>query len=210
MFNNRREAAYMLVKEIEQRQLKFDVVLGVPRGGVVLAEVISNYFSCPMDIIMARKIGSPETDEYAIGAVTPDGGILLNERVMQLVDTDKETIDRMALEVLRQIEKRLLYYRKNRQEVELKGKRILLTDDGIATGFTLKAAVHHIKRQDSKEVIIAVPVSARNAYKALMKEVDEIIALEIPDRFFAVSQFYKDFSPVDDTEVINILKRNQA
>lgn len=123
MFKNRREAAYLLAEELKQRKIDFDLVLGVPRGGVVVAEVIAGYFSCPMDIVMARKIGSPEMDEYAIGAVTPDGGVLIHDRVMHLLDIDKETIDRMAMEVLRQMEKRLLYYRKNRPKVDLKGKR---------------------------------------------------------------------------------------
>jgi len=210
LFKNRREAAYILAAELEKRGTEFDIVLGVPRGGVVIAEVIASCFSCPMDIIMARKIGSPDMDEYAIGAVAPDGGVLIHERVLQLLDTDRQTIDRMAMEVLRQIEKSLLYYRKNRPEVSLKGKRVLLTDDGIATGFTLKAAVRYLKRQDSKRVVIAAPVSARNAYLDLREEVDEIIVLEIPERFYAVSQFYEDFSTVEDTEVIGILKRNQA
>lgn len=207
MFKNRREAGYLLAQALENQQVQFDVVLGVPRGGVVVAEEIADYFDCLLDVVMARKVASPNWEEYAVGAVTPDGEILIHDRVRQLIDTDMSVLNRLAEGVRRDINERLAFFRSQRQPVDLKGKRVLLTDDGIATGHTLKAAVRYLNRQDTAGVIIAVPVSSPSAYLDLAEVVDQMIVLEVPDNFYAVGQYYEDFHTVEDQEVIEILKR---
>ena len=208
MFTNRKEAGHLLARTLEDKQIEFDVVLGIPRGGVAVAEVIASYFNCPLDVVMAKKIASPGWDEFAIGAVTPDGETLIPERTQKIINTDNTAMEVLAQKVKENIDGRLKRYRGYRPPLDLQGKNILLVDDGIATGFTLKAAVKYLQRQTDGKITVAVPVSSKNAYLNLLDEVDQLIALEIPDNFYAVSQVYQDFTEVEDREVIDILKRS--
>ena len=207
MFTNRKEAGHLLARVLEDKQIEFDLVLGVPRGGVEVAEVIASYFNCPLDVVMAKKIASPSWDEFAIGAVTPDGETLISERTQKIIDIDSAIIEKLAQKVKENIDNRLKRYRGQRPPIDLQGKNILLVDDGIATGFTLKAAVKYLQRQTNGKIIVAVPVSSKNAYLNLLEEVDELIPLEVPEKFYAGSQFYQDFAAVEDREVMNILKK---
>jgi putative phosphoribosyl transferase len=208
VFTNRKEAGHLLARTLEDKQIEFDVVLGIPRGGVAVAEVIASYFNCPLDVVMAKKIASPGWDEFAIGAVTPDGETLIPERAQKIINTDSTAMEVLARKVKENIDGRLKRYRGHRPPHDLQGKNILLVDDGIATGFTLKAAVKYLQRQTDGKITVAVPVSSKNAYLNLLEEVDQLIALEIPDNFYAVSQVYQDFTEVEDREVIDILKRS--
>lgn len=208
MFTNRREAGHLLARTLEDKHIEFDLVLGIPRGGVAVAEVIASYFNCPLDVVMAKKIASPGWDEFAIGAVTPDGETLIPERAQKIINTDNTAMEVLAQKVKENIDGRLKRYRGYRPPLDLQGKNILLVDDGIATGFTLKAAVKYLQRQTDGKITVAVPVSSKNAYLNLLDEVDQLIALEIPDNFYAVSQVYQDFTEVEDREVIDILKRS--
>ena len=208
MFTNRKEAGHLLARTLEDKQIEFDVVLGIPRGGVAVAEVIASYFNCPLDVVMAKKIASPGWDEFAIGAVTPDGETLIPERAQKIINTDSTAMEVLARKVKENIDGRLKRYRGHRPPHDLQGKNILLVDDGIATGFTLKAAVKYLQRQTDGKITVAVPVSSKNAYLNLLEEVDQLIALEIPDNFYAVRQVYQDFTEVEDREVIDILKRS--
>lgn len=210
MFKNRHEAGYLLAQALEKQKVDFDVVLGVPRGGVVVAEAVASHFYCPLDVVLARKFGSPNWEEYAVGAVAPDGEILIHERVRELIDADMAMINRLAETVRQDINERLDFFRSQRLPVDLKGKKVLLTDDGIATGFTLKAAISYLDRQSTAGVIIAVPVSSRNAYLDLVEVVDQMLVLEQPENFYAVSQFYEEFETVQDQTVVEILKRAKS
>ncbi|NLW90079.1 MAG: phosphoribosyltransferase [Syntrophomonadaceae bacterium] len=210
MFKNRREAGYLLAQALEKQAVDFDVVLGVPRGGAVIAEAVADYFNRGMDVVLARKVSSPNWEEYAVGAVAPDGEILIHERVRDLIDTDMTAVNRLAEQVRQGINERLNYYRSQRPPIDLKDKKVLLVDDGIATGFTLKAAISYLNRQDTAGVIIAAPVSSRSAYLDLSEVVEQMIVLEKPENFYAVGQFYEDFASVDDEQVVDILKRTIA
>lgn len=210
MFTNRREAGHLLARMLEERHIQFDLVLGIPRGGVAVAEVIASYFNCPLDVVMAKKIASPNWEEFAIGAVTPDGEVLIHERVQKIINVDKDTVENLAQKVKTDITSRLSRFRGQKPPLHLEGKDILLVDDGIATGFTLKAAVKYLKRQSNGKIIVAVPVSSKNAYLNLLEDVDELISLIIPEEFYAVSQFYRDFTAVEDRDVIAILKGCQS
>lgn len=210
MFTNRKEAGHLLARILEDKQIEFDLVLGVPRGGVEVAEVIAAYFNRPLDVVMAKKIASPSWEEFAIGAVTPDGETLISERTQKIINTDSAAIEKLAQKVKENIDNRLKWYRGQRPPLDLQGKNILLVDDGIATGFTLKAAVKYLQRQTEGKIIVAVPVSSKNAYLDLLEEVDQLIVLEIPENFYAVSQFYQDFTAVEDREVIDMLERSIA
>ncbi|MGS0765957.1 phosphoribosyltransferase [Syntrophomonas curvata] len=210
MFTNRKEAGHLLARMLEEKKIKFDLVLGIPRGGIAVAEVIASYFNCPLDVVMAKKIASPNWEEFAIGAVTPDGELLIHERVQKIINVDEDTVENLAQTVKADIAGRLSRFRGQNPPLQLEGKDILLVDDGIATGFTLKAAVRYLKRQSNGRIIVAVPVSSRNAYLNILEDVDELISLVIPEEFYAVSQFYRDFTAVEDREVVAILRRHQG
>jgi len=202
------EAGHLLARKLEEKQINFDLVLGVPNGGVVVAKIIASYFNCPLDVVMTKKIASPNWEEFAIGAVAPDGEILVHDRIQKTANVDKATVDKLAQKIKEDIAIRLKRFRGQRPPLVLTGKNVLLVDDGIATGFTLKAAVRFLKRQTSGKIIVAVPVSSKNAYHNLREEVNELIALEVPENFYAVSQFYMDFTAIEDSEVIEILKKH--
>ncbi|QGU00626.1 hypothetical protein SYNTR_2032 [Candidatus Syntrophocurvum alkaliphilum] len=205
MFKNRREAGYALSKELQKRDIEFDIVLGIPRGGVITAGAIAEVYSCPLDIIMAKKVGSPNLPEYAVGAVAPDGEVLIHERIKDYLQIDKADIKELAERVKNYINNQLDELRNSKKPANLEGKKVLLVDDGIATGFTIKAAVNYLKRQNIKNIIIAVPVAAKEAYLHLQESANEVVVLNVPERFYAVGQFYEDFTPVEDQTVINEL-----
>ncbi|MGI6488318.1 MAG: phosphoribosyltransferase [Syntrophomonadaceae bacterium] len=205
MFRDRGDAGKRLAESLARAGVVFDIVIGIPRGGVAVAKEIAGHFKCPMDVVMARKIGSPTNEEYAIGAVTPDGKIFVDERVQEFLGFDHERIQLEARRVQREINRRIARYRSGKPGPDLAAKRVLLVDDGIATGFTIKAAVAYLRQQGASYIAIAVPVAAREAVQELEPMVDDFFSLEVPEKFYAVGQFYEDFSPVDDEAVIEML-----
>lgn len=209
MFKNRKHAGELLSVALEKTQIEFDVVIAVPRGGVLVAEVVADHFACPLDVVMAKKMGSPDLADYIAGAVSPDGEILIHERVKEIINIEEADIEKLAQRVKFSINKRLKEYRNFRAPVSIEGKKILLVDDGIVSGFTMKAAIKYLKRQKISKISIAVPLSSKTAYLNLKGEVDCLLALKIPENLYAVGQFYEDFSMVDDNEVIRILKRSK-
>lgn len=206
MFRDREEAGTLLAQALHQNGWVFDIVLGIPRGGIVPARQVADAFAKPLDVLLAKKMGSPSLPEYAVGAVTPDGEILVHERLQALWEEQREPIQRMAQTVQRELNRQINLLRSHTEAVPLQGRRVLLVDDGIATGFTIKAAIRYLKRQGVSEIRIAVPVCSQNAYRTLSEEADAIMALHIPERMYAVSQHYQDFSSVEDREVIQILR----
>lgn len=200
----------MLAAALKERGCGFDIVLGIPRGGIVPARQIAQHFECPLDVVLAKKMGSPSLPEYAVGAVTPDGEILVHERLKSLWEQQREPIQRMAQTVQKGLNQQLDLFRSHKQAIPLDGKRILLVDDGIATGFTIKAAILYVKRQGVQSISIAAPICSRSAYRTLSKEVDDILVLHIPDQMYAVSEFYENFSNVEDQEVIQILRSDNG
>ncbi len=205
MFKDREEAGNLLARALQENGWKFDVVLGIPRGGIIPARQIARAVDCPLDIVMAKKMGSPSLPEYAVGAVTPDGGILVHERLRKLWEERREPIQRMAQTVQNELNRQLALFRTHTKAIPLQGKRVLLVDDGIATGFTVKAAIRYLRRQGVSEIRIAVPVCSPNAYRILQKETEAILALYVPKRMYAVGQHYHDFVSIEDREVMQIL-----
>lgn len=209
VFKNRTEAGEQLAEFLKEKGIEIDVVMAIPRGGVVVAEVIADAFRLPLDVVMVKKLGSPYFPDYAMGAVTPDGEIIRHQNAREnMIETDQNTIDKLAAMVMGDINLRLNTFRSCRPAVSVKGKAVLLVDDGIATGFTMKAAVRYLTKQEARQVVVAVPVCAVNAYHNLKEEVENMISLKIPTNFYAVSQFYQDFSAVEDHEVIEALRRS--
>lgn len=209
MFKNREEAGILLAEKLKELKLdKEAVVLAIPRGGVVVGETIARNLKIPLTLVVVKKLGAPGNSELAIGAIAPDNICYLDWRLITSLDVGKEYLNEEIKRKSREVEERRIKYQvssvKNQEY-----RQTILVDDGIATGATTLAAIKYIKLVNPKpfnpKIILAVPVIAKRVYDRLKSEIDEIIALEVSDDFFAVGQFYRNFEQVTDEEVIKIL-----
>lgn len=205
LFRDRQEAGEKLAEGLTEYKNAVDVVvLGLPRGGVVVAYEVAKKLNLPLDIVVPRKIGAPMNPEYAIGAITESGDAVLNEAEAAMVN--QEWLQREMFKEKEEAERRLKIYRGGRAPLDLQGKRVIIIDDGVATGWTMRAAIKSVKTKGSKEIIVAVPHGAADSLEILKKEADEVVALFVPEWYGAVGAFYEDFSQTSDGEVINLMK----
>jgi putative phosphoribosyl transferase len=198
IFADRSEAGKELGRQLTARDLDDPVVLALPRGGVPVALEVARALAVPLDLVLVRKIGVPDYREVAAAAVV-DGGdaeIVYNRDVMHAAGLDEADIQREAEQELREIE---------RPRERLEGRDLIIVDDGIATGATMRAAVKALKRKRAKRLIVAVPVAAPEVVAALRKIVDEVVCLEMPVPFHAVGNHYDDFHQLSDAEVVEAL-----
>lgn len=202
MFSDRIDAGRQLARVLARFADSPDaVVLGVPRGGVVVAAEVARALRLPLDVVVASKVGAPGNPEYAAGAVAPDGVVTANERGGFTADD----LSAYAQPVHAKIARRLEAFRNGRSELHVSGKVALVVDDGIATGLTTRAAVEYLRRRGAARVIIAVPVSPPDSKRMLEAVADEVIALQTPGDFWAVGQFYQRFDQTEDAEVVRLL-----
>lgn len=207
MFKNRKDAALQLsAKLLDYKNDKNAIVLAIPRGGVEIGYHLALELNLPLDIVVTKKIGFPGHEELAVGAVDADGNIELNESLLKSYSIEKEAIMRKAKDIKKTLDKKIKHLRGNAPFPELKGKTVILTDDGIATGFTVKSALNYLQEKEAKEIILAVPVSAQDALAELKKLADKTICLQSPILFGAVGQFYGIFDQVSDSKVREMLK----
>ncbi len=208
MFQDRRQAGIQLAQILHDFQDQEDViVLGLPRGGVILAYEVARALGLSLDILVTRKIAWPNNPEYAIGAIDQRGMGIFDEDLLENAQIDAAYVEeQIALETV-EAQRRLQVYRAGRAALELKGKRVILVDDGIATGFTMRAAIASVKARGACQIIVAVPVVAQDTLSKLQQEVDAVFYLEAPAYFEALGAFYKDFAQTEDEEVINLLKK---
>jgi predicted phosphoribosyltransferase len=206
LFSNRTDAGKQLAKKLEFVRKENPIILAIPRGGVIVADAIASFLGCKLDIIVSRKIGAPDNSELAIGAVLHDGSYFPNSDVLKILQVPQGYIDLEKAEQMKEIQRRLISYRGSIQ-YDLRGKTIVLVDDGLATGATMTVVALWVKKQNPNKVIIAVPVGARETIQKLAKIADEVIVLDIPDFFNAVGQFYENFDQVEDIEVQKIMKK---
>jgi predicted phosphoribosyltransferase len=206
-FNNRIEAGNFLAKELEEYRGQRGVVLGIPRGGIVIAACVAAFLEFELDIVLSRKLTAPFNPELAIGAVSEDGRFFLNEVAYQ-IDVDDAYIEREKNHQLNEIKRRIERYRKVRPKVSLKDKIVIVTDDGVATGATMQAALWFCCQENPEKLIAAIPVGAEETLQKLQKDADEVICLRLPSYFGAVGQFYLEFPQIDDAQVIKILKES--
>lgn len=204
MFKDRVDAGIKLGLALRDLSIPNPIVLGIPRGGVIVAVEVSKILKAPLDIAIARKIGAPFDKEFAIGAVNSLGNVILNEASIVELGISNEYIKRAVKEELEEIKRRLSIYRGERDTIDLKDKTVIVIDDGLATGLTMLSVVKGVKANNPKDVIVAVPVASREAVKRLEVEA-KVFALEIPEYFYAVGQFYEDFHQIDDAEVLSAL-----
>ena len=199
IFKNRQAAGQILAQRL--RNTSADLVLGIPRGGVVVAAEIAKKLNLPLSFIVTRKIGAPMQPELALGAVDPDGNVVLEEQPM-------EDLREIIQKEWKELKRRENQYRNGKPPVEVNNKRVILVDDGIATGATTLAAIKYLKRHGAK-VILAVPVASKDAMEKVAQEVKEVVVLHTPLDFQAVGQFYQYFEPVIDEEVVQLLKHER-
>ncbi|MGE5598085.1 MAG: phosphoribosyltransferase, partial [Bacteroidota bacterium] len=173
----------------------------LPRGGVLVGAEIARKLHLPLDILVTRKIGAPFQPEVAIGAVTQDGAVLLHEKLIKNGGITSAYVQAEAARQRQEIARRLAVLRGKRPLPDWQGREVLLVDDGIATGFTVRAAIHGLRAAGAAAVWLAVPVAARDTMEALSREVDRSTVLLAPDDFYAVGQFYRDFRQIEDEEV---------
>ncbi len=207
-FKNRTEAGRLLAQALKQYCDQDVVVYAIPRGGVVVGIEIAHFLRAPLDLVITRKIGHPFQEEYAIAAVAEDGHMLGSKVQLQALDSVwlNQEIDRQRQEARRRREK----YLGNRPKIDVQGKTAILVDDGIATGITLLLAIQELKHSKCKRIVVAVPVAPKSTAVQIKEEVDEFIALDIPEVYLgAVGAYYGNFAQVEDEEVIAILNQQK-
>ncbi|HHW41232.1 MAG TPA: phosphoribosyltransferase [Syntrophomonadaceae bacterium] len=208
LFQDRQTAGRQLAEKLLKYQGKDLLVLGVPRGGVIVAAEVAKALAAPLDVIISRKIGAPFNPELALGAVAPDGTVLYDERLMNLLGLGRGDLQEQVSRQLEEIRRRQKLYRGEREPLSYSGRTVIVVDDGIATGFTLRAALRSISRHGPGKLVLAVPVAPPEVVDKFRHEVDEVVCLETPEEFYAVGQFYKDFRQTSDEEVVAALVHN--
>jgi len=205
-FRDRQEAGRLLSAELRPYAGARTVVLGIPRGGVVLGHVLAGSIGADLDIVLSRKLGAPGNPELAIGAVGEDGRVFLNRDVVAWTGAMDEYIQEESRRQSQEIARRVARYRALRPKVPLEGRNVIVTDDGVATGATMQAALLAARRERPTRLIAALPVGPRDTIERLAGDVDELICLRVPSFFQAVGQFYRRFDQVEDDEVLRILE----
>ncbi len=207
LFRDRRDAGRFLARRLKRYTGQPDVlVLALPRGGVPVAYEVAKELGVPLDLFLVRKLGVPGHEEYAMGAIASGGVRVLNDRIVNQ-GIPAEVIDRVTRQELRELERRERAYRDNRPPPEIRGRTVILVDDGLATGSTMRAAAAALRRLGPKKIVVAVPVAAPATCDEFRTEVDEIICGETPTPFQAVGLWYDDFSQTTDDEVRDLLER---
>lgn len=213
IFEDRRDAGRKLAAVfVKQGYLNQSaVVFGIPRGGVIVADEIAKALFAPLDVIIARKIRAPYQSELGIGAVV-DGDPLpiLNEELVHAVGATKDYLEQEVAVQSQEIERRLQFYRRGRPATEISGKIAIVIDDGIATGYTFRAALEGLRRRSPKKLVGAAPVAARDSGEMLQSFADELIFLGTPFSFIAVGTWYRNFDQTSDEEVASVLRDNWA
>jgi putative phosphoribosyl transferase len=185
------------------------IVLAVPRGGVVVGFEVAKALGIPLDLIVTKKIGAPDNPELAMGAVAEDGTFILDDDVVRQVLVPKGYVEDEVKRMRAEIQRRLVRYRGSVPYPNLKNREIIVVDDGVATGSTLKAALRLLRGKGARSVTIAVPVGPPDTIRELEKLADRVVCLQTPALFYAIGQFYEDFSQTSDEEVIELLKRSR-
>ena len=210
-FRDRRQAGQLLAQRLLHYKGQGDViVLALPRGGVPVAYEVAQFLQVPLDIFVVRKLGVPWHPELAMGAIASDGVEILNDDVVTSYRISVDVIRAVAQKERDELQRRLTQYRGSRPLPQLGHHTVILVDDGLATGSTMRAAVAAVRHEQPKAVVVAVPVAAKTTCQEFQMEVDEIVCLRTPPGFMAVGAWYQDFSQTTDEEVRELLTRSPA
>jgi putative phosphoribosyl transferase len=207
LFSNRTDAGAVLAKRLLEYAGRPDVlVLALPRGGVPVAFPLACALRAPLDVFLVRKLGVPGYEELALGAIATGGVRVLNDDVRREIDLPDDVIDALAEREALELRRRELRYRGERPLPAVRGRIVILIDDGLATGATMRAAVLALRQMEPAKLIVAVPVAAPETCEALRREADQVVCLATPDPFLAVGAWYDDFSQTSDEEVTALLE----
>jgi putative phosphoribosyl transferase len=208
LFRDRAEAGRFLALKLAAHTGRQDtVILALPRGGVPVAFEVAKSLNAPLDVFIVRKLGVPGQEELALGATATGKVRVLNQDIITALGISDEVIESVIAKEERELQRREQLYRGDRPPCELEGKTVILVDDGLATGSTMRAAVLALRRRNPARVIAAVPVAAVSTCEEFKDEVDEIVCAATPKSFYAVGQWYEDFSQTTDAEVQELLRR---
>jgi putative phosphoribosyl transferase len=209
VFTDRAQAGRRLAEQLKAYANREDVtVLGVPRGGVPIAFQIAEELGVLLDIFVARKLGVPGQEELAFGAIASGGVCILDQEIIGAVGIPDKDIAEVAARERTELERRERIYRGNRAPLKISARIAILVDDGIATGSTTRAVISALRRLQPARLVVASPVAPLSTFARLRQEVDDLVCLDTPKSFRAISEFYKDFSPLTDQEVTQLLRQN--
>jgi len=206
-FGDRTQAGDLLAGELEEFKGQKPVVLGVPRGGVIIARQVAERLQGDLDVVLAHKLGAPGNPELAIGAVCENGELFVDERIASYVGADDDYIEQEKNLQLQQIERRVQRYRQVLPRLSLEGRVVIVTDDGVATGATMQAALWAVRRENPATLVAALPVGPQDTMPKLSEHADETVCLRAPPVFSAIGQFYSQFAQVQDDELLKILNQ---
>lgn len=208
-FRDRAHAGRVLARTLSDYAGRDDVVvLALPRGGVPVAAELARALGAPLDVLVVRKLGVPGHEELALGAVAPGGVLLLDDRLVRGLGLTPGDIERIVAKELRELARRQAAYRNGRPPPDLEGKTVILVDDGLATGATMRAAALAVRQSNPARVVVAVPVAAAETCEEFRGDVDEIVCALTPDPFRAVGLWYEDFTQTSDDEVRELLQQS--
>jgi putative phosphoribosyl transferase len=206
MFRDREDAAHKLAEKLKGRELHDPLVLAIPRGGVVTGAVLARELGADLDVVLSRKLRAPGQPELAIGAISEDGQAYLNHYAQEFLDVMEEYLAEERRYQMAEIARRKKLFRDVRPQASIAGRSVIVTDDGIATGSTMIAALQAVKTQKPQEVIVAVPVASPDRLKEVRRWCDDVVCLLRPEEFWAIGQCYEDFTQVEDEQVLQLLR----
>jgi len=214
VFNDREEAGWMLLARLREEGFggprwtgaEKPLVLAIPRGGIEIGAVLARGLGAELDVVLSRKLRAPHQPELALGAVSETGEVFLNHFAAAMTETGDASIEAERQHQLAEIARRRELYRSVRPQASLAGRTVILTDDGIATGATMIAALRTVRAGGAAWVVVATPVGSPERLEAIRSLCDRLVCLEAPDAFWAIGQFYRDFSPVEDARVVELLR----
>src|SRR6266849_2183738 len=207
MFRNREDAAFQLAEKLRGRSLRHPLVLAIPRGGVVVGGILAQELGAELDVVLSRKLHAPGQPELALGAVSEDGSIYLNHYAREYPDLTEDYLTEERRQQIAEIERRKKIFRDIRPPASMQGRSVIVTDDGIATGSTMIAALQTAKLQNPHELIVAVPVVSPERMPEIRRWCNDLVYLLAPEEFWAIGQFYEDFSQIADDEVVALLRQ---
>jgi putative phosphoribosyl transferase len=207
LFRDREDAARQLAKQLLKFELRQPLVLAIPRGGVATGAELANALHAELDIVLARKLRSPFNPELAFGAIGENGEVYLDPVIERIAEVTDEYLEQERTRQIHEIEQRKQLYRKAKAAAEIAERSVILTDDGIATGSTMFAAIAVVRRQNPFELIVAVPVAPADRVEKMRTLCDRFVCLSAPSDFSAVGEFYESFEQVEDDQVLAMLRK---